>query len=101
MRGSNGDGVEHQGTYLHLCPVCLRKIHWSIGFDIRDRYARLLELYGRYEAASDLFARDCIFLRSRLEALEHLPPAATFISEMAEWRGIGDADGQRPEEEGK
>merc|ERR1719171_2835453 len=40
MRGNNGEGVEHQLNYLHLCPVCLRKLHWCIGFDIRNRYVR-------------------------------------------------------------
>merc|ERR1719265_2710196 len=42
MRGSNGELVEHQTNYLHLCPVCLRKLHSSIGFDIRERYENLL-----------------------------------------------------------
>merc|ERR1719504_635066 len=27
MRGSNGEGVEHQLNPLYLCPVCLRKRH--------------------------------------------------------------------------
>jgi archaemetzincin len=25
----------------HLCPVCLRKLQWSVGFDVVDRYRRL------------------------------------------------------------
>lgn len=30
---------------LHLCPVCLRKLQHSIGFDIPDRYRRLCHFY--------------------------------------------------------
>ena len=26
---------------LHLCPVCLRKLQWSIGFDVLERYNAL------------------------------------------------------------
>lgn len=82
MRGSNGEAIEgdppqpehyspleHQRTHLHLCPVCLRKLHWSIGFDIRTRYSALLDLYARYENASEAFQRDCDFLRRRLAVL--------------------------------
>lgn len=85
MRGSNGEGVEHQPNFLHLCPVCLRKLHWSIGFDIFARYQSLLDLYQQFEGSHEHFARDCEFLRSRLEALTDLPPSATLMCEMASW----------------
>ena len=32
---------------LHLCPVCLRKLHFSIGFDVAGRYRKLLRFYRR------------------------------------------------------
>jgi len=32
---------------LHLCPVCLRKLQFSIEFDIISRYGQLLSFYQR------------------------------------------------------
>jgi archaemetzincin len=42
MNGSNHLG-ELDARPLHLCPVCLRKLQWSVGFDVRERYRRLAE----------------------------------------------------------
>jgi len=81
MRGSNGEGVEHQINHLYLCPACLRKLHWCIGFDIRERYAGLLEIYQEYGDVHQLFEQDCVFMRSRLEKLQSLPDGITMISE--------------------
>jgi archaemetzincin len=41
MNGSN-HLAESDRRPLHLCPVCLRKLQWSIGFDVLERY-RVLE----------------------------------------------------------
>jgi len=44
MNGSNN--LEEFDTQpLHLCPVDLRKLQWSVGFDAADRYRRLLAFY--------------------------------------------------------
>ncbi len=40
MNGSN-HLAESDGRPLHLCPVDLRKLQWSIGFDVVERYRRL------------------------------------------------------------
>jgi archaemetzincin len=40
MNGSN-HLVESDRRPLHLCPVCLRKLQWSIGFNVIERYACL------------------------------------------------------------
>jgi len=40
MNGSN-HLVESDRRPLHLCPVCLRKLQWSIGFDVLERYMAL------------------------------------------------------------
>jgi archaemetzincin len=40
MNGSN-HLAESDRRPLHLCPVCLRKLEWSIGFDVVERYASL------------------------------------------------------------
>jgi archaemetzincin len=44
MNGSNHLS-ESDRRPLHLCPVDLRKLHWSLGFDIVDRYERLLTFW--------------------------------------------------------
>jgi archaemetzincin len=40
MNGSNHLD-ESDSRPLHLCPVCLRKLQWSVGFDVLKRYAAL------------------------------------------------------------
>src|SRR5436309_6040382 len=40
MNGSN-HLAESDRRPLHLCPVCLRKLQWSVGFDLPKRYAEL------------------------------------------------------------
>lgn len=82
MRGNNGEGVERQPNHLHLCPVCLRKLHWNIGFDIPTRYGRLLDIFQKYEKAYPDFAHDCAFLQHRLEALQGVQSDATLISDL-------------------
>jgi len=44
LNGSN-HLKESDARPLHLCPVCLRKLHHSIGFDICDRYHKLYRFY--------------------------------------------------------
>jgi archaemetzincin len=45
MNGSN-HLAESDRRPLHLCPVCLRKLEWSIGFDVVKRYASLERVTG-------------------------------------------------------
>ncbi|MEJ6830652.1 MAG: archaemetzincin [Akkermansiaceae bacterium] len=40
MNGSNGLG-ETDRAPLHLCPACLRKIHWGLNFDPSERYRKI------------------------------------------------------------
>jgi len=40
MNGTNHLG-ETDSRPMHLCPVCLRKLQWSIGFDVAARYEAL------------------------------------------------------------
>jgi len=44
MNGSN-HLEETDSQPLHLCPVDLRKLHWSVGFDVVDRYEKLRDFY--------------------------------------------------------
>ena len=43
MNGVSGT-AEMDTRPLHLCPVCLRKLQWSAGFDAADRYRKLRDL---------------------------------------------------------
>ncbi len=53
LNGSN-NLEESDRRPMHLCPVCLRKLHVAADFDVIDRYRRLLEFYGevRFEQES-------------------------------------------------
>lgn len=44
LNGSN-NLKESDARPLHLCPVCLRKLQHSIGFDVVARYVKLLQFY--------------------------------------------------------
>src|SRR5881392_2116463 len=44
MNGSN-HLVEADRRPLHLCPVCLRKLQWSIAFDVLKRYSAFEGIY--------------------------------------------------------
>jgi archaemetzincin len=46
MNGTNSL-EEMDGQPLHLCPVCLAKLHWNLRFDPARRYRRLAAFYRR------------------------------------------------------
>ena len=48
---------------LHHCPVCLRKLHWSVGFDPLERYGTL----ERVNRALG-FAEEAEWLNRRMQA---------------------------------
>jgi len=53
---------ESDSRPLHLCPVCLRKLQHSIGFDVVDRYRHLLRFYQKIS-----FDNDAQWIANRLE----------------------------------
>ena len=63
MNGSN-HLAESDRRPLHLCPVCLHKLQWSIGFDVLERY-RTLERVTR----ADGFDDEADWLSRRIEIL--------------------------------
>ena len=63
MNGSN-HLAESDRRPLHLCPVCLRKLQWSIGFDVLQRYNALERVSG-----ADGFADEADWLRRRINKL--------------------------------
>jgi len=65
MNGSNHLD-ESDRRPMHLCPVCLRKLQFSVGFDVVQRYQKLV---GFYEAAG--FANEARWTRNRLRIFAH------------------------------
>jgi archaemetzincin len=61
MNGSN-HLAESDARPMHLCPVDLRKLQESIGFDVVERYRRLLEFY-----LSTGFTEEASWLSRRLD----------------------------------
>ena len=53
---------ESDSRPLHLCPVCLRKLQHSIGFDVVDRYRNLLRFYQKID-----FDKDAQWITTRLK----------------------------------
>ncbi|MHC9541212.1 MAG: archaemetzincin [Vulcanimicrobiota bacterium] len=44
MNGGNSL-QEMDSSPLHMCPICLQKLQWNLGFDMRKRYERLRDFY--------------------------------------------------------
>jgi len=65
MNGSNHID-ESDRRPMHLCPVCLRKLQFSVGFDAVQRCEKLSDFY---EAAG--FAEEARWTRNRLRIFGH------------------------------
>ncbi len=63
MNGSN-HLVESDRRPLHLCPVCLRKLQWSIGFDVLEHYGAMERV-----ARANGFADEADWLSRRIKTL--------------------------------
>ncbi|HNY65545.1 MAG TPA: archaemetzincin [Deltaproteobacteria bacterium] len=61
MNGSN-HLAESDARPMHLCPVCLRKLHHAIGFDLVQRYQAIF-----YFSRQAGFDREARWVRRRLE----------------------------------
>jgi archaemetzincin len=61
MNGSNHLRESDSGP-LFLCPACLRKLPFAIGFDAVDRHRRLLEFYRKAQ-----FKKDTDWVSKRLK----------------------------------
>jgi archaemetzincin len=64
MNGSN-HLRESDRRPLHLCPVCLRKLQWSIGFDVLERYSAM-----ERGARNNGFGDEANWLRDRITTLD-------------------------------
>jgi archaemetzincin len=63
MNGSNHLD-ESDRRPLHLCPVCLRKLQWSVGFDVFKRYTALEQV-----SRADRFTDEADWLSRRIKAV--------------------------------
>jgi archaemetzincin len=63
MNGSN-HLAESDARPLHLCPVDLRKLQWSVGFDVVERYRSLLDFHRRagFEDEAQWLERRLVFI---------------------------------------
>ncbi len=64
MNGSN-HLAESDRRPLHLCPVDLRKLQWTLGFDVADRYRGLLAFW-RQSGVAD----EAAWIQRRLDFIE-------------------------------
>lgn len=69
MNGSN-HLQEADSRPMHLCPICLRKLHYTLGFDVVMRYRRLLQFYLHVH-----FGDEALWVQKRLKKL--LPSRTT------------------------
>ncbi len=67
---------ENDATPLYLCPVCLRKLQHSIGFDVCQRYRRLYNFYQRVG-----FEEDRKWVSDRLKWILGAKEAEAFIEQ--------------------
>jgi archaemetzincin len=63
MNGSN-NLEESDSRPLHLCPVCLRKLQSTLGFEVVDRYRKLEEFYRKVR-----FEEEAQWVKERLKAI--------------------------------
>lgn len=63
MNGSN-HLKESDSRPLHLCPLCLRKLHHSLQFDILKRYISLLDFYQTHG-----FLEEALWVKKRIAYL--------------------------------
>ncbi len=68
VNGSN-NLAESDSRPVHVCPVCLRKLHASLGFDPREREERLLGLYRQLR-----LDEEAVWVERRLERLKAARP---------------------------
>jgi len=63
MNGSN-HLQESDTRPLNLCPVCLRKLHFSIGYDVVERYRSLLQFHNDFG-----FGQEARWVSDRLKSI--------------------------------
>ncbi|CAM4832367.1 unnamed protein product [Rotaria magnacalcarata] len=64
MNGANHE-IEMDRQPLYLCPVCLRKLHSTLQFDVKQMYENFVNLCEKYE-----LEEETIWYRRRLELIQ-------------------------------
>lgn len=78
MNGSN-HLKESDSRPLYLCPVCLRKLHNSVGFDVTSRYKNIYRFYKKLG-----FDDDAQWIAHRLEHILGPDAAQTVLEQKSE-----------------
>ncbi len=78
MNGSN-HLKESDSRPLYLCPVCLRKLHHSVGFDVTIRYKNLYRFYKNFG-----FDNDSRWLAHRLDFILGPTASRTILEKKTE-----------------
>jgi len=63
MNGGNSL-KELDSSPMHLCPICLQKLQWNLGFDIRERYEKLKSFYEKHGMSDE-----AVWIQKRLSRL--------------------------------
>ena len=66
MNGANHI-EEIQNSPLYYCAVCFRKLQYAVGFDVMERYQKLINVCGEF---GGLFVKDGEWLQRRYQDLE-------------------------------
>ena len=85
MNGSN-HLKESDSRPLYLCPVCLHKMHHSVGFDVISRYKNLYSFYKNHQDALRQFGfdDDSRWLVHRLEFILGPDASQTILEQRSE-----------------
>ncbi len=57
---------------IHLCPECLKKLRWNVGFDLVQRYEALRQLYARMGMKDE-----AAWITKRIQECRQTPPDST------------------------
>lgn len=69
MNGSN-HLEESFSRSLFLCPVCLRKIHFNLRFDIKKRYEGLKEALSILNSRFEIYTKEIEWLEARIKLIQ-------------------------------
>lgn len=82
MNGSNSiEELDHEP--IHMCPVCLQKLAWNLGFDPVSRYSKLEAFYRRIGLANEAEFAHGRLEESQRNAQSPIPPPAAAASAQA------------------
>lgn len=81
----NGTGhlVEDFSAPSHLCPVCLRKLQFRLGFNVEERYERLQRVFEKWDLKTE-----SKWIKDRLRTIRGADPANPEDESKGEEKGL-------------